>query len=165
MSKTQSTQPRRMKAEMWDRMQFLFRNYYDRMIHFYLKFDEPLDFAALSKAYKYVVDRIPVLHSSFINCAVTPYWKINYDYTEGDIISLKKVGSGEEAHDTAFGFLTQEIPVKAKLQIQVAVVRYDGGDILVQVLNHMCMDGPDTKEMLMLVAKAYDQILAGKNLT
>ena len=99
MSKTQSTQPRRMKAEMWDRMQFLFRNYYDRMIHFYLKFDEPLDFAALSKAYKYVVDRIPVLHSSFINCAVTPYWKINYDYTEGDIISLKKVGSGEEAHD------------------------------------------------------------------
>ena len=162
MSKTQSTQPRRMKAEMWDRMQFLFRNYYDRMIHFYLKFDEPLDFAALSKAYKYVVDRIPVLHSSFINCAVTPYWKINYDYTEGDIISLKKVGSGEEAHDTAFGFLTQEIPVKAKLQIQVAVVRYDGGDILVQVLNHMCMDGPDTKEMLMLVAKAYDQILAGK---
>ena len=22
-----------IKAEMWDRMQFLFRNYYDRMVH------------------------------------------------------------------------------------------------------------------------------------
>ena len=46
------TAPAKIKAEMWDRMQFLFRNYYDRMIHFYLHFDKPLDFKALSKAYK-----------------------------------------------------------------------------------------------------------------
>ena len=163
MSNNQQKQlPRKMKAEMWDRMQFLFRNYYDRMIHFYLKFDEPLDYAALAKAYKYVVDRIPVLHSSFINCAVTPYWKINYDYSESDIITLKEAEDEESAHNMAMEFLTQEIPVKAKLQIQAGVFRFKGGDILVQVLNHMCMDGPDTKEMLMLVARAYEQILAGK---
>lgn len=163
MSNNQQKQlPRKMKAEMWDRMQFLFRNYYDRMIHFYLKFDEPLDYAALAKAYKYVVDRIPVLHSSFINCAITPYWKINYDYSESDIITLKEAEDEESAHNMAMEFLTQEIPVKAKLQIQAGVFRFKGGDILVQVLNHMCMDGPDTKEMLMLVARAYEQILAGK---
>ena len=56
------TAPVKIKAEMWDRMQFLFRNYYDRMIHFYLHFDKPLDFKALSKAYKYIIDRIGVLH-------------------------------------------------------------------------------------------------------
>ena len=164
MSNNDVKQPRKLKAEMWDRMQFLFRNYYDRMIHFYLKFDKPLDFSALSKAYKYVVDRITVLHSSFINSPVTPYWKINYDYSESDIIVLKQAEDEKQAHDMAFDFLTQEIPVKAKVQIQAAVIRYEGGDILVQVLNHMCMDGQDTKEVLMLVAKAYEQLMAGKEI-
>ena len=161
MNNTQSAMPRKMKAEMWDRMQFLFRNYYDRMIHFYLKFDQHLDFGALSKAFKYVVDRITVLHSSFVNSPITPYWKINYDYTEGDILVLKEAESEQKAYDTALEFLTQEIPVKAKMQIQTAIIRTQNSDTLVVVLNHMCMDGPDTKEMLMLVAKAYDQIVAG----
>ena len=154
------TAPAKIKAEMWDRMQFLFRNYYDRMIHFYLHFDKPLDFKALSKAYKYIIDRIGVLHSSFVNHPITPYWKVNYDYSEEDFIVFKR---SDDQEKDAFEFLTQEIPVKSKLQIKVALIRgADGSDTLVQVLNHMCMDGPDTKEFLMLVQKAYAQITAGE---
>ena len=100
---------------MWDRMQFLFRNYYDRMIHFYLHFDKPLDFKALSKAYKYIIDRIGVLHSSFVNHPITPYWKVNYDYSEEDFIVFKR---SDDQEKDAFEFLTQEIPVKSKLQIE-----------------------------------------------
>ena len=155
-----NAKPARIKAEMWDRMQFLFRNYYDRMIHFYLHFDKPLDFKALSKAYKYIIDRIGVLHSSFVNHPITPYWKVNYDYSEEDFIVFKR---SDDQEKDAFEFLTQEIPVKSKLQIKVALIRgADGSDTLVQVLNHMCMDGPDTKEFLMLVQKAYAQITAGE---
>ena len=155
-----NAKPARIKAEMWDRMQFLFRNYYDRMIHFYLKFQSPLDFKALSKAYKYIVDRVGVLHSSFVNNPITPYWKVNYDYSEEDIIVFKQ---SDDPQKDAFEFLTQEISVKEKVQIKAALIRgADGSDTLVQVLNHMCMDGPDTKEFLMLVQKAYAQIMAGQ---
>ena len=155
-----NAKPARIKAEMWDRMQFLFRNYYDRMIHFYLKFQSPLDFKALSKAYKYIVDRVGVLHSSFVNNPITPFWKVNYDYSEEDIIVFKQ---SDDPQKDAFEFLTQEISVKEKVQIKAALIRgADGSDTLVQVLNHMCMDGPDTKEFLMLVQKAYAQIMAGQ---
>ena len=155
-----NAKPARIKAEMWDRMQFLFRNYYDRMIHFYLKFQSPLDFKALSKAYKYIVDRVGVLHSSFVNNPITPLWKVNYDYSEEDIIVFKQ---SDDPQKDAFEFLTQEISVKEKVQIKAALIRgADGSDTLVQVLNHMCMDGPDTKEFLMLVQKAYAQIMAGQ---
>ncbi len=155
-----NAKPARIKAEMWDRMQFLFRNYYDRMIHFYLKFESPLDFKALSKAYKYIVDRVGVLHSSFVNNPITPFWKVNYDYSEEDIIVFKQ---SDDPQKDAFEFLTQEISVKEKVQIKAALIRgADGSDTLVQVLNHMCMDGPDTKEFLMLVQKAYAQIMAGQ---
>ena len=155
-----NAKPARIKAEMWDRMRFLFRNYYDRMIHFYLKFQSPLDFKALSKAYKYIVDRVGVLHSSFVNNPITPFWKVNYDYSEEDIIVFKQ---SDDPQKDAFEFLTQEISVKEKVQIKAALIRgADGSDTLVQVLNHMCMDGPDTKEFLMLVQKAYAQIMAGQ---
>ena len=155
-----NAKPARIKAEMWDRMQFLFRNYYDRMIHFYLKFQSPLDFKALSKAYKYIVDRVGVLHSSFVNNPIIPFWKVNYDYSEEDIIVFKQ---SDDPQKDAFEFLTQEISVKEKVQIKAALIRgADGSDTLVQVLNHMCMDGPDTKEFLMLVQKAYAQIMAGQ---
>ena len=39
-----------LKAEMWDKMQYLFRNYYDRMMHCVLYYDGPVDEDALRRA-------------------------------------------------------------------------------------------------------------------
>lgn len=36
-----------LKAEMWDRMQFLFRNYYDRMVHAKLTYEGSFDMEVL----------------------------------------------------------------------------------------------------------------------
>ncbi len=41
-----------IKAEMWDKMQYLFRNYYDRMVHATLTFDGLLDADALKNDLK-----------------------------------------------------------------------------------------------------------------
>ena len=38
-----------LKAEMWDKMQYLFRNYYDRMMHCVLYYDGPVDEDALRR--------------------------------------------------------------------------------------------------------------------
>ena len=39
-----------LKAEMWDKMQYLFRNYYDRMMHCALYYDGKVDADTLKRA-------------------------------------------------------------------------------------------------------------------
>ena len=36
-----------LKAEIWDKMQYLFRNYYDRMVHCVQIYDAPIDVDAM----------------------------------------------------------------------------------------------------------------------
>ena len=50
-----------LKAEMWDKMQYLFRNYYDRMMHCVLYYDGEIDEDALVKALEFQISRVPVL--------------------------------------------------------------------------------------------------------
>lgn len=38
-----------LRAEMWDKMQYLFRNYYDRMMHCALYYDGVVDADILKK--------------------------------------------------------------------------------------------------------------------
>ena len=54
-----------IKAEMWDKMQYLFRNYYDRMVHATMTFDGLLDADALKNVLVIMCEKAPVLHSSF----------------------------------------------------------------------------------------------------
>ena len=37
----------KIKAELWDKMQYLFRNYYDRMVHAVLYYDGLIDIPTL----------------------------------------------------------------------------------------------------------------------
>ena len=41
--------PELIKAEMWDKMQYLFRNYYDRMVHCVQYYDGPIDVKVLKR--------------------------------------------------------------------------------------------------------------------
>lgn len=156
-----SKAPKRLTAQMWDKMQFLFRNYYDRMIHVYLKFDTHLDYNALRKAYKYLVDGIPVLHSSFVNNPIRPYWKVTQHYTADDILSFK---SSDDPESDADEFITQCLPAKGNVQIKAMLIRGVNGDILVQIVNHMCMDGADFKEFTALLSRIYSAVVAGENI-
>lgn len=77
-----------IKAEMWDKMQYLFRNYYDRMVHATLTFDGLLDADALKNVLVIMCEKAPVLHSSFHENPVNPYWKVE-PYTVDDILTIK----------------------------------------------------------------------------
>ena len=95
-------QPKRLKAQMWDKMQYLFRNYYDRMLHVRIDFDGMLDIAALKEAYNYMLERVPVLHSRFHNNFIKPYWsvkKIDID----SIVTLKQYSDPAKAERAAVG--------------------------------------------------------------
>lgn len=145
-----------IKAEMWDRMQFLFRNYYDRMVHTKLVYEGSFDMQALKNAVLYMVEKAPVLHSSFNTTVIEPYWK-KEDYVIDDIVSYQRVQNADEVADE---WLLGVIPYDNNVQIKIAVFEDDVHSVLAMRVNHMCMDGGDVKYFLVTLCENYANIKA-----
>ena len=143
-----------LKAEMWDKMQYLFRNYYDRTMHAVYFYDGTIDEDALKRVYDAILKKIPVLHSTFHNNFIRPYWTVNEDYTSADYFELVET-------DDVWGYLDKflgtEICAQGKVQFRVKLIRANGKDVLATVCNHMCFDGPDLKYFNSKVAETYTE--------
>lgn len=146
-----------LKAEMWDRMQFLFRNYYDRMVHAKLTYEGSFDMEVLKNVVLFMVEKAPVLHSSFNTTVIEPYWK-EENYTIDDIVSYEKV---EDADKVADEWLLGVIPYDNNVQIKIAVFEDDNHSVLALRNNHMCMDGGDLKYFLATLCENYTNLKAG----
>lgn len=146
-----------LKAEMWDRMQFLFRNYYDRMVHAKLTYEGSFDMEVLKNVVLFMVEKAPVLHSSFNTTVIEPYWK-EENYTIDDIVSYEKV---EDADKVADEWLLGVIPYDNNVQIKIAVFEDDEHSVLALRNNHMCMDGGDLKYFLATLCENYTNLKAG----
>lgn len=151
---------RRLNAELWDKMHYLFRDFNDRMVHVELRYDFEIDIEALKTVLICFFEKAPVLHSSFTDNHVRPYWTVQ-DYKIDDVLTVKNV-SAEELDGEIDAFLTQCIPPEAPLQMKVAVFRYEGKTVLCIVENHMCMDGGDFKYFMNALCKNYNDYVSGK---
>ena len=150
---------RRLNAELWDKMHYLFRDFNDRMVHVELKYDFEIDIEALKTVLLCFFEKAPVLHASFTDNHVRPYWTVN-DYTIDDILTVETVNA-EELDNKTNEFLTQCIPPEAKVQMKAAVFNCGGGSVLCIVENHMCMDGGDFKYFLNALCKNYNNYISG----
>ena len=97
-----------LKAGLWDKTQYLFRNYYDRMMHCVLYFDGLIDIGLLKRALKFQIDEVPILHSRYHNNFIKPYWVIK-KYDIDDVLTVKDVDNLDAEVDK---FVTQRIPIK-----------------------------------------------------
>lgn len=147
---------KRLTAEMWDKMQFLFRNYYDRTMHSVFYYDSKIDDELLAKIYMGILDKTPVLRSTFHNHPIKPYWTINEDYNVADFF---EVVSPENATEYIEKFVATSVDYKAKVQMKVRIVREENKDTLVVLINHMCFDGGDFKYFNTKVAEYYNKYL------
>ena len=124
------------------------------MVHVELRYDFEIDIEALKTVLICFFEKAPVLHSSFTDNHVRPYWTVQ-DYKIDDVLTVKNV-SAEELDGEIDAFLTQCIPPEAPLQMKVAVFRYEGKTVLCIVENHMCMDGGDFKYFMNALCKNYN---------
>lgn len=143
---------RRLNAELWDKMHYLFRDYNDRMVHVKLQYDFEIDIEALKTVIICFFEKAPVLHSSFKDNHVSPYWIVK-PYRIDDVLEVSYPDDVEAAADA---FLTQEIPPDSDIQMKVAVFFKDGTTTLCMIENHMCMDGGDFKYFLKAFCKNYN---------
>lgn len=142
----------KIKAELWDKMHYLFRDFNDRMVHLELHYDYEINIEALKTVLICFLEKSPVLHSSFNDNHVSPYWEVK-DYDIEDVLTVERPENVKEAIDS---FLTQYIPPESPLQIKVAVFFYEGKSALCIVENHMCMDGGDFKYFAKTLCKNYN---------
>ncbi len=153
---------KKLKAEMWDRMQFLFRNYYDRMVHLKLTYMGRIDLALLKQITVYMVEKAPVLHSSFNTTVLEPYWR-EEQYTADDIVTFAQTA---DADFDADNFLAGTIPYDNNVQIKIAVFEQAVDDgyktVLALRVNHMCMDGGDLKYFIVTLVQNYNRLKRGE---
>ncbi|MBR4744999.1 MAG: hypothetical protein IK082_12555 [Oscillospiraceae bacterium] len=151
---------KKLKAELWDKMHYLFRDFNDRMVHLALCYDFEIDIEVLKTVLICFFEKAPVLHSSFVNNRISPYWAVK-DYHIDDVLTVVRTDEPDAAADA---FLTQQIPPENDLQMKVAVFLSAGKSVLCIVENHMCMDGGDFKYFMNALCKAYtDYALEGKS--
>lgn len=145
---------RKLSAELWDKMHYMFRDFNDRMVHVELRYNYEIDLEALKTVLICFFEKAPVLHSSFVDNRISPYWRVE-DYRIDEVVSVHR--PEPEALDDAINeFLTQYIPPESPLQMKVAVFYCAGKSVLCIVENHMCMDGGDFKYFIKALCKNYN---------
>lgn len=148
---------RKLNAELWDKMHYLFRDFNDRMVHVELHYDFEINIDALKTVLICFFEKAPVLHSSFTDNRVHPYWTVK-DYHIDEVLTVKSV-SEEELPYEINNFLVQYIPPEADIQMKVAVFNHGGKSTLCLVENHMCMDGGDLKYFMAALCKNYNDFV------
>ena len=148
---------RKLNAELWDKMHYLFRDFNDRMVHVELHYDFEINIEALKTVLICFFEKAPVLHSSFTDNRIHPYWTVK-DYHIDEVLTVKNV-SEEELSDEINNFLVQYIPPEADIQMHVAVFNHSGKSTLCLVENHMCMDGGDLKYFMNALCKNYNEFV------
>ena len=143
---------RKLNAELWDKMHYLFRDYNDRMVHVRLDYDFVIDAEKLRTVLICFFEKAPVLHSSFKDNKVAPYWTVK-PYRIEDIFTVSTPDDIEKAADE---FLTGYIPPESDIQMKAALFIKDGKSTLCIIENHMCMDGGDFKYFMNALCENYN---------
>lgn len=142
---------RRLNAELWDKMHYLFRDFNDRMVHVEMNYDFEIDIEALKTVIICAFEKVPVLHSKFIDTKISTHWEVmSYDVDE-----VLTVAYPENVEEAVEEFLTQYIAPDAHIQMKIALFIKDGKSTLCMVENHMCMDGGDLKYFLKAFCENY----------
>ena len=144
---------RRLTAELWDKMHYLFRDFNDRMVHVELNYDFIPDIEALKTVIICAFEKAPVLHSKFVDTKLSTHWEVK-PYDIDDVFS---VAYPENVQDAVDEFLTQYIAPNADIQMKIALFIKDGKSTLCMVENHMCMDGGDLKYFLQAFCENYSK--------
>lgn len=148
---------RKLNAELWDKMHYLFRDFNDRMVHVELRYDFEINIDALKTVLICFLEKAPVLHSSFTDNRIHPYWTVK-DYKIDDVLTVKEVSEAELDFEIN-NFLIQYIPPDADVQMKVAVFNHNGKSVLCVVENHMCMDGGDLKYFMKALCQNYNNYI------
>ncbi len=148
------TPKKRVKSEMYDKMNYMCRKYMDRMARCAYTYDFKIDFDAFKDVVLCVFELCPVFHSSFINNYISPYWHVE-PYTVSDIFTVKET---DDLDKEVMSFLKQEIGFDSNVQFKIGFFTKGNRTALAFYWNHMLMDGGGFHQFFYDVSRAYTEL-------
>lgn len=145
---------KRLKAEMYDKVNFMCRCYMDRIARFRLDYNFVPDENVFKKALTELYEASPVFHSRFVNNPINPYWLVS-EYNIEDSLTFEETYDIEKS---AYDFLVKGINIKDNTQMKISVFYKDGKCAICFRWNHMLMDGGGFKQFTRDLFRAYDEI-------
>ncbi len=153
--KNETAIPKRLPAELYDKVNYMCRRWMDRIARFEIEYDFIPNIRVLKTVLICLIESAPVFHSKFIDNHINPYWKVS-DYHIDDVFSVRETMNLERSADD---FLLQGIPVTSNVQIKIGLFFCEGKSRLCFIFNHMCMDGGGLKSFLNDMFKGYDSYI------
>ena len=147
-------QPRTLKAELYDNVNYLCRIYMDRIARFYLRYDFVPDISHLKTAIIALYEKSPIFHACFVANPFRAYWRVN-DYAIDDVFTVMQC---EDLHEAAVAFLENCVAIDDPSQMKIALIHNGSDSILAFRWNHMIMDGGGFKHFALDLCKAYSEI-------
>ena len=158
--KTNFIVPKKLKSEMYDKVNYMCRRYMDRIARFELDYDFIPDIEALKYALICIFESAPVFHSQFIDNHIAPYWKV-CDYHIDEVLTVIKTDDFLKSADE---FLLKDIPVTSNVQFKVALLINKRESKLCFRWNHMLVDGGDYKHFVSDLFKNYNEYVESKTM-
>lgn len=143
-------------AGVGERMQYIAHKYNDTTIRFILYYPGMLCAEILCAATKAVIERVDVLHASFVPKSRTSHWKIHNEYTPADYFSVVECEANPVK--TAQGLSLREVEHTDKCQMHVTLVQGEADCAVVVRISHLVVDGSDGKYILNKLAESYRMI-------
>lgn len=151
-----------LHAGVGERMQHLSHKYNDTTIRFILHYPGFLDPDTLCAATRAVIDKVNILHASFVANSHNCHWKVNTKYQTADFFSLAECDGNPMK--VAESFALRAVEYKDKCQMQVTLVQGKDACAVIVRISHLVVDGSDGKYLLYKLAEGY-QILENNGST
>lgn len=145
---------KKLKAEMYDKVNFMCRRYMDRIARFRLDYNFIPNEDTFKKSLSALYEASPVFHSRFINNPINPYWLVSEYKIEDSLFFCET----DDLERSAYEFLVKGVDISDSTQMKIAVFYKDGKCALCFRWNHMLMDGGGFKQFVRDLFRAYDEI-------
>lgn len=150
----------RYRAEIFDKMQYLFQEFNDHQIRAVIDFEGTVDRELLEKAVRRSVGMVPILGCRFVPDKRAPFWEEADGSHLDDLFSFIDMSDGSP-DDEIRRFITGATDEKKGPQVTARIVRASGRDTLCVVMNHMVCDGAGFKEYLYRLSEIYTRLHDG----
>ncbi len=147
--------PKKLPAEMYDKVNYMCRRWMDRIVRFEIDYGFVPDIGVLKNMIICMLEAAPVFHSSFVDNHIAPYWKVE-NYHVDDVFSVEET---DDIQTSADKFLLQGIDTKSNVQIKIRLLTHNGSSKLCFAFNHMCMDGGGLKMFLSNMFRSYTEYI------
>jgi NRPS condensation-like uncharacterized protein len=144
--------PKKIKAEAFDVMQYLYSTVHEPLIHCVISLTGHVDEIILKKAVDLSFSVVPLIRCCFRTAGIHPFWE-EEEFTALDIVHVITAETDPEVQKQRL--LSSIINPACEPQLKIYILREQDKDTLLIIINHMVCDGAGFKEYLYLLCALY----------